>query len=112
MWWDSQILWAGAAGLITATLSGLGALIYGRRQNRPAVAHANLPGAVEDLDDKMDALSDAFAQHVKDVNKDIPRISEEIITRLADLDDKAAANARALSELKGMLNAMMMARAR
>ena len=57
-------------------------------------------------------LSDAFAQHVKDVNKDIPRISEEIITRLADLDDKAAANARALSELKGTLNAMMMARAR
>src|ERR1700761_4908651 len=111
MWWDSQVLWTGAAGLITATLSGLGALIYGRRQNRPAI-NTNLPSAVEDLGDKVDALSDAFAQHVKDVNKDIPRISEEIITRLADLDDKAAANARALSELKGMLNAMMMARAR
>jgi hypothetical protein len=108
MWWDSEVVWAGAAGLVTATLSGLGALLYGRRQNRPAIAHANLPGAVEDLGDKVDALD----HHLRGVNRDVERISDEIIARLAELDDKAGANARTLSELRGMLNAMLMALAR
>ncbi|CAM5776249.1 hypothetical protein LMIY3S_05433 [Labrys miyagiensis] len=112
MWWDSQVVWAGAAGLITATLSGLGALVYGRRQSRPAIAHGNLPGAVEDLGDKLEALSGSFAQNARDTNREVARNSDAIIARLDELDDKAGANARALSELRGMLNAMMMARGR
>jgi hypothetical protein len=112
MWWDSQVLWAGVAGLVTATLSGLGALVYGRRQNRPAIAFATLPAAVEDLGEKLDSLGDTFAHDMKDVNRDVARVSDEIISRLAELDHQAIVNARALSELKGMLNAMMMARGR
>jgi hypothetical protein len=112
MWWDSQVFWAGVAGLVTATLSGMGALVYGRRQSRPAIAFATLPAAVEDLGERLDGFGEALADDIKDMNGDLARIGDEIVSRLAELDHQTTANARALSELRGMLNAMMMARGR
>jgi hypothetical protein len=53
-----------------------------------------------------------LATHVRDVNKDTARISEEILSRIEEVDHKVASNGRALSELKGKPNAMMLSRSR